>query len=201
MLKREYLDALGVSIEAFAIAIGMDVVALREMLAGARSLDVDASLRIARALELPAERLMRMQLRADFAVARGDAARHALDVLTDPNPQPFPERYLRGRLGQTVDAYGEISLYFQQDVALHTRGERYAGLHALWRGDRMRIFDASDVVVWTGPLVHDLDGRIMLPFARTLEWRAWFAAGHRADLAFGPDHAAFFERMQRSGGV
>lgn len=200
-LKCEYLDALGVSVEAFAVAIGMDATRLGEMLAGARSLDVDAALRIARALELPAERLMRMQLRADFAFARQNVRDETIGILVDPRPQPFPERFLRGRLGQSLDSYGEASLFFQQDVGVRTRGDRYAGLHALWRGDRMRIYDGSGAIVWAGPLVHDLDARIMLPFARTIQWRTWFASGNRADLAFGPDHAAFFERMQRGDGV
>lgn len=179
----------------FAEAIGMDAVRLGEMLEGARSLDVDAALRIARSLAVSAERLMRMQTRFDFAAARRERSRDGIGVLVDPTPKPFPEHFLRGHLARSIDASGAASHFFQEDVERKIGADRYAGLHALWRGDRLRIYAESDTAIWTGPILQDLDGRIMLPFSREVEWRGWFAAGRRADLAFGVDHAAFFERM------
>lgn len=200
-LKREFLDELGISVAAFADAVGMDVGRLGDMLAGERSLDVDASLRIARALQISAERLTRMQTRFDFAAARRERTRDGIGVLVDPNPKPFPEHFLRGRLGRSIDTSGAASLFFEENVERTIGADRYAGLHALWRGDRLRIYADSDTPIWSGPLVHDLDGRIMLPFARAVEWNGWFASGLRADLAFGSDHAAFFARMERGDSV
>ncbi len=74
-------------------------------------------------------------------------------------------------------------------------GDQYAGLHALWRGDRLRIYTKTDEVRWTGPVLQNLDGGLFLPYAEPLEWRQWFEAGNRADLALGDDHRAFFQRM------
>lgn len=177
----------------------MDAGRLSAMLAGELSLDVDASLRIARALQLPAERLMRMQLRHDFGIARRDASLERVGILADRAPQPFPETFLRGRLGSSNDASGEASLFFQETRERKVVGDRYAGLHALWRGDRLRIHAADGATIWTGPVLHDLDGRIFLPFVAATDWQEWFAAGLHAELAFGFDHAAFFERMESDG--
>ncbi len=190
---------MGVDVVTFAAAIGVDSVRLAAMLAGELSIDVDASLRIARALQLPAERLIRMQLRHDFAAARRDPSYDAVKVLADRDPRPFPGYFLRGHLGSSVDASVEASFFFQETLDRKVTGDRCAGLHALWRGDRLRVYDDADRSIWKGPVLHDLDGRILLPFARAGQWQGWFAAGSRADLAFGADHAAFFERMEAAG--
>jgi len=200
-LKSEYFDVLRVDVITFAASVEMDPDRLAAMLAGDLSIDVDASLRIARALQLSAERLMRMQLRHDFANLRRNASFERVGVLVDRNPQPFPEHFLRGQLGYSDDSFGEASLFFQEAVNRRISGDRYAGLHALWRGDRLRIYGDEQTVIWTGPILNDLDGRILLPFVRASEWQAWFAEAYRADLAFGADHAAFFERMESSDGV
>lgn len=200
-LKAEYFDALGVDTDSFARDYRIDPERFAAMLAGKLSIDVDTSLRIARALEISAERIMRMQVRHDFAAARNDASVGALGTLVDRKPRPFPEYFLCGRLGRSSDVGGEAPLFFQQDLAGKAAGDPYAGLHALWRGDRLRIYGSNGEPIWIGPILADLDDRIMLPFARREAWLGWFDAGYRADLAFGADHAAFFERMESGTGV
>ena len=70
IIKREYVDALEIDTASLAAALAMDRERLEGMLAGTISIDVDAAIRFARALQLPAERIMQMQIRADFAAAR-----------------------------------------------------------------------------------------------------------------------------------
>jgi hypothetical protein len=166
------------------------------MLEGTRSFDVDVCVRLSRALGLPAERIMQMQTRYDFSVARGIPGLSAIDVVEPPAPQAFPAGdFIRGRIGRAADPFGDGSLYFQDDLAQKLGSDRYAGFHALWRGDRLRIYEPGGEVIWVGPVLQNLDGRILLPFARTAVWQAWFDQQYRADLAIGEEHAAFFRRM------
>jgi hypothetical protein len=140
-----------------------------------------------------------MQVRFDFA-----AARHVPELDRIPPIPPrveptFPESgYLTGRLGRTPVGFGDGSLFFQEDVVKRFPRDEYAGLHALWRGDRLRVYDPAEVVIWTGPLLQDLDGHFLLPYERPYVWRGWFAAGYRAHLSIGEEHASFFERMRRA---
>jgi addiction module HigA family antidote len=200
IVRRQFLDPVGVSPEALAEQIGMEPSRLAAMLEGEISIDVDTAVRLARSLQLPGERVMQMQNRFDFAAARALAALTALQVLRPVEPPPFPEAgFLVGHLGHAADdAPGDGSLFFQEDLPGHVTGDDYAGLHALWQGDRLRIYGPDGAVVWTGPLLQNLDGRMLLPFVRIEEWQPWFVGGYRADLAIGPDHAAFFERMRNA---
>lgn len=195
-IRRDYVDALGVSVDALAGQIGMPKARLEAMLDGRISIDVDAAIRLARALQLPAERIMQMQMRADFATARALASFTDVGILRRTAPFPFPEAgFLQGRLGHTTqDGAGNGSFFFQEDVSPGRRDE-YAGLHALWRGDLLRVYDPGGEPVWAGPVLQNLDGRTLLPYVTPGEWQAWFAAALRADLAIGPDHAEFFARM------
>jgi len=197
LLRRAFLDVLGVDDAALAEQLGLEPEHLSAMLDGTASIDVETAIRLSRALQVRAEHIMQMQLRADFARARDNRQLQSIGVLRPSGPQPFPaEGYICGRLGRAGDERGgDLSLFFQEDVAAQL-GDHYAGFHALWRGDRLRIYDEAGQVVWTGPIVAGLDGHIQLPFVRATEWHAWFAAGCRADLAIGPEHAAFFQRMR-----
>ena len=197
IIKRDYVDVLGVELSSLAAQLDMEPDRLEAMLAGRASIDVDAAIRFARSLQLPAERIMQMQIRADFAEARATPDFGRVGILRSGTPLPFPESgFLRGRLGQTTeDAAGNGSFFFQEDVDPNDR-EDYAGLHALWRADRLRVYDPSGEVAWTGPVLQNLDGRTLLPFVTPTEWHGWFATGRRADLAIGPDHAEFFARMR-----
>ena len=167
------------------------------MLAGTRSFDVVTAIALAQTLHVPAERIMQMQLKYDFASMRDVRAAKPADGLNHVTPLDFPVEYMRGRLGRAGDENsGDGSVYFQQDLDRRVEGDVYAGLHALWRGDRLRVYAPhGDRIVWVGPILQNLDGRVMLPFVHPVEWREWFAHGHRADLAFGDDHRTFFERM------
>lgn len=197
IVKSDFFDPVGLTAGAFARGAGLDATAVEEMLAGTRSIDVGTAIALARTLHLPAERIMQMQLKADFAVMRATRAAVAADGLNHVAPIDFPPDHMRGRLGRAGDeAAGDGSVYFQQDLERRVEGDVYAGLHALWRGDRLRIYAPhADRILWVGPILQNLDGHVMLPFVRPIEWREWFAQGHRADMAFGDDHRTFFERM------
>ena len=198
LIKRDYLDVLGIAVADVARHAGIDIEALSEMLAGERSIDVDAAIRIARALQLPAERIMRMQIRRDFADARLDSDANAVAVLVPDRPPIFPETFVRGRLARASESTGDGSLFFQETLSNPVEGDAYAGMHALWRGDLLRVYDTEERPIWTGPVLADFDGRVLLPYVRTEVWVGWFAERRRADLHFGPEHAAFFERMAAS---
>jgi addiction module HigA family antidote len=195
-LKREYFDVLGIDVAEFARAVGLDARRLADMLAGRDSIDVDAAIRISRALQLSADALMRMQVRADFAVARGTTNYDHIGVLEPATPPDFPERdILRGRLGLSVDTAGDPSYFFQEEVPSRRRSDDYAGLHALFRGDRLRVYRADGEILWTGLLLHGLDGKLHLPYVAAEEWPKWFDDRLAAELAIGDEHAAFFMRM------
>jgi len=196
-IKRDYIDVLSLDVATVASQIAMDPARLEAMLAGTISIDVDAAIRLARALQLPAERIMQMQIRADFAAARATSDYVRVGIVRRGAAFPFPEAgFLRGRLGRTSEEVtGNASFFFQEDVET-AEGDDYAGLHALWRGDLLRVFDAAGADIWTGPVLQNLDGRTLLPFVAASEWQTWFAEGRRADLAVGPDHAEFFARMR-----
>ncbi len=168
-----------------------------EMIAGDRSFDVEHAVRLGRALQLPADKIMQMQLKHDFAKARRTMDLQSIRPLETRKTAEFPDSgYLQGRLGRLRDnGPAEASAYFQQDVERDAEDD-YAGVHALWRGDWLRVYDPrGDAALWTGPILQSLDGRMLLPYANPEEWRGWFADGHRADLAFGRDHLAFLQRM------
>ncbi len=198
ILKTEYFDPIGLTAVAFATKVGMDSTLLEEMLAGRTSIDVATAIRLARTLQVPAEKIMQMQLKYDFALARNMPELRSLEPLQASAHLAFPERdFIRGRLGQAQgEAPGDGSFFFQEDIERPVPGDQYAGLHALWRGDRLRIYSGSrESVRWSGPVLQNLDGGLFLPYAEPIEWREWFAAGSRADLALGDEHRAFFQRM------
>jgi addiction module HigA family antidote len=200
IVKGQFLDPLGVSTHELAAQIDMDADRLADMLAGRSSIDVETAVRLARCLQLPGERVMQMQNRFDFAAARASPALTALEVLKPAGPPPFPDSgFLVGRLGLAADdSPSGGSLFFQEDLPNLVVGDDYAGLHALFEGDRLRIYGPDAAPIWTGPILRNLDGRMLLPFVRANDWQLWFAGGYRADLAIGPEHAAFFERMRNA---
>ncbi|GAC1441691.1 MAG: hypothetical protein NVS4B5_15900 [Vulcanimicrobiaceae bacterium] len=193
-IHRDYIEALGISIAEMSAHVGIELPVLEAMFAGTRSIDVDAAIRIARALQLPAERIMRMQVRSDFADARGHAAARGIDVFVPQAAPPFPTTFRCGRLARTNGSTGDGSFFFQESPDTAASGGTYAGLHALWRGDRLRVYDDAGEPEWSGPVATDFDGRVLLPYVRTEVWLSWFAAARRADLHFGPEHVACFER-------
>jgi hypothetical protein len=139
---------------------------------------------------------MRMQMRADFAVARGGTDYDRIGVLKPSAAPEFPESgSLHGRLGLSVDTAGEPSYFFQETVTGGRGSDDYAGLHALFRGDRLRIHHPDGTIVWTGTLLHGLDGKLHLPYVAAQEWPKWFDDRYAAELAIGDEHAAFFVRM------
>lgn len=197
IIRRDYMEPLGIDVPTLAGHVGIDPSRLEALLDGRISFTVDVAVRLARALGLPPERLMQMQVRYDFSEARAGDELNRIDVIGPSTPQPFPQLgFIRGRLGKTSDPFGDGSLYFQDDLAPKIGTDRYAGFHALWRGDRLRIYDADGAVIWTGPVLQNLDGRILLPYVRGAVWHSWFDLRYRADLSIGEEHAAFFQRMR-----
>lgn len=199
LIKRDYVDAVGLSVDRLAAHAGLDALRLNAMFDGTASFDVDAAIRLSRALQLPAERIMRMQIRRDFAMARDRHDGETIDVFVPGDVLPFGESYVSGRLARASDGGTDASLYFQQTLDTRHSEDAYAGMHALWRGDRLRVYGDDGHALWVGPVLTDFDGHVFLPFARTETWLAWFAQGRPADLAFGDEHAAFFERMRAEG--
>ncbi len=198
VIREEYVEPLELSVAALCANAGMDPQRFAEMLAGRRSFDVEYAVRVGRALQLPADKIMHMQLKHDFAAARRTIDLKQIGLLEAQKPPSFPDAgFLPGRLGRLRDdAAADTSAYFKQDLESRYGDEEHAGVHALWRGDRLRVYDPHDeTVLWTGPILQSLDGRMLLPYARQEDWHGWFADGHRADLTFGPEHLAFLERM------
>jgi addiction module HigA family antidote len=196
LLKREYVDMLGLDVATFAAQLGMDASLLGAMLEGRASIDVVTAVRIARALQLPAERIMQMQLRHEFYSIRQSDAFQGADLVRPAAPVPFPDQHLCGHLGRSRDAAGADSLYFRESLARHAGGDTYAGLHALWPGDRMRVYDPAGAIVWIGPVLHDFDGNLLLAYVPRPTWHGWFAKAYRADLSMGLEHAAEVRRMR-----
>jgi addiction module HigA family antidote len=191
------LEPLGLDHRSFAAHVGLDPERVYAILSGAQPLDADAAVRFGRALGAPAETLMQMQLRYDFAVARERSDVSRLEPVRPSGPPSFPAHgFLKGRLRRTPDGFGEGSLFFQEDVPKRSERDLHAGLHALWFGDRLRVYEPRGTAIWTGPVLQNLDGRILLPYERPAVWNAWFASGFRADLAIGEEHRAFFSRME-----
>src|SRR5208283_5334149 len=79
IIKRQFLDPIGLTPEALADQIGMPAERLAAMLDGRASVDVDAAVRLARSLQVPGERVMQMQVRFDFAAARAVPSLQAVD--------------------------------------------------------------------------------------------------------------------------
>ncbi|MBD5633296.1 MAG: HigA family addiction module antidote protein, partial [Candidatus Eremiobacteraeota bacterium] len=128
IVKREYIDPLGIDVRSLAAHVGLDAVRLAGILAGAVSLDVDASIRLARALGLPAERLMQMQVRYDFSAARTVVSLNDIEVIGPTLTPAFPAvDFFSGRLGRASDPFGDGSLYFQDDAARKTASDTYSG--------------------------------------------------------------------------
>jgi len=198
VIRAEYVEPLELSVATLCSKAGMDPQRFAEMLDGRRSFDVDSAVRLGRALQLPADKIMQMQLKHDFAVARRTVDLQEITLVEPEKAAAFPDAgYLCGRLGRLRDdAAADASAYFKQELEHRYDDEEHMGVHALWRGDRLRVYDPRDGgVLWTGPILQSLDGRMMLPCARPEDWHGWFADAHRADLAFGPEHVAFLERM------
>ncbi len=192
-IKSDYFDVLEIDVAAFARDYGIDPDALTAMLDGSKSIDFATALKLGRALALPADLIMQLQVRHDFADSRRNGSLVIASTFVDPSPRPFPETFRSGRLGRHGRASDQAliaPLVFHEDPA----DGAAAGIeHALWWGDRLRVYDETGAVLWTGPIVRDLSDRVALPFVTSERWSAWFAEGRRADLAFGPDHAAVID--------
>ncbi len=198
ILKAEFFDPIGLTPKVFASKVGMDPAQLEEMLAGRSPLDVPTAIRIARTLQVPAEQIMQMQLKYEFALARNMPELRGLEAYSLRGDDAFPQSdFIVGRLARAqAEDTANGSFFFQQDLERPVPGDQYAGMHALWRGDRLRIYSPEDgSVLWIGPVLQNLDGRLLLPYAQPGDWSRWFGAGYRADLALCNDHRAFFVRM------
>lgn len=196
IVKRDFLEPLGFDHISFAAHVGLESEHVYEILSGVKGFDAEVSVRFARALGIPAEKLMQMQLRHDFSVMRGRPDIALLDPIRPVVPPMFPSvGFLPGRLRRIADGFGDGSLFFEEDIEDRAERHRHAGTHALWFGDRLRIYGPRDNVIWIGPVLQNLDGKILLPYERHAVWTAWFAASYRADLLIGEGHRAFFDRM------
>lgn len=186
-IARDYLEPLGLDAHAFAAMVGMDGERLAAMLAGSISLDVDAAVRFGRSVGLPAERLMRAQTRHDFARARETEGSQPLPPASVLADQPFPRDAFHGHLARTGGAEEHEKLYFvtdDDDSIAHNAD--FARVHPVRVGDRLRVYAGDGTCMWAGPVLRNLDGRLLFAFAAPSVWTNWFATEARAD--FVPAH-------------
>lgn len=181
----EYLRPLGLDAHAFAALIAMDGERLAAMLAGQASIDVDAAVRFGRSLGLPPERIMRAQMRHDFALSR--EIEHLMpipptDTLVD---LPFPKDAIHGHLARTEGAEVHEMLFFVADEG-STLDAGFDRIHPIRPGDRLRVYASDGTCVWAGPALRNLDGAWLFAFASPRVWESWFLAEARADFVAAP---------------
>ncbi len=199
LIARELLAPLGLRTEELARHVGVDPDRLGAILRGEASFDAEAAARLGRAFEISSDKIVQMQVKYDLALLRADPAIQAIGILPAPADVAFPDVALHGRLAEAADeGNGGFSFFFREDVGDESPLDPYRGVHSLWAGDRLRVRDAKDRVLWTGPILRNLDGRMLLPYVRFQAWIEWFYSGLRADLAIGPEHRAFLERLRES---
>jgi addiction module HigA family antidote len=200
MIAKDLLEPLGLAPAELARYIGVDATRLTAILGGEASFDAETAARLARAFELPAERIVLMQVKHDLALLRADADVQSVHILPAPAAVDFPDDdVLRGRLAEAAaEGCGGFSWFFREDVEQEPPVDPYRGLQSLWVGDRLRVYDGNGRPIWTGPILENLDGRMLLPYVRSQTWAEWFYSGLRADLAIGPEHRLFLERLRSS---
>jgi addiction module HigA family antidote len=202
LVAREFLAPLGLEPAELARHIGVDAAHLAAILRGEASFDPQTAARLGRAFDLPPDRIVQMQVKYDLALLRADPAIQKIGVLPPPAAVDFPADAMHGRLAESSadggeEGYGGFSLFFRANVADVSPLDPYRGLHSLWVGDRLRVYDGKGRVLWTGPILKNLDGRMLLPYVRFQAWIEWFYGGLRADLAIGPEHRAFLDRLRK----
>lgn len=186
LIARDYLRPLGLDVREFAALVGMDGDRLAAMLAGTLSLDVDAAVRFGRSLGLPADRLMRAQMRHDFAESRKVELLQpvpASDVLAD---RAFPSDALHGHLTRTEGAEDRERFYFVADDDARSKEHGFERVHPIGMGDRLRIYAPDGAIAWAGPVLRNLDGRLLFAFAPARLWQGWFVSGARAEFSPAP---------------
>jgi addiction module HigA family antidote len=200
LVAREFLVPLALEPAELARHIGVDPAHLTAILRGEASFDPETAARLGRAFDLPPDHIVQMQVKYDLALLRADPAIQSIGVLPAPALVEFPADALHGRLAESSaedgEGYGGFSLFFREDVADISPLDPYRGLHSLWVGDRLRVYDAKGRALWTGPILNNLDGRMLLPYVRFQAWIEWFYGGLRADLAIGSEHRAALERLR-----
>jgi addiction module HigA family antidote len=190
-----FLAPLGHDAASFAPLIGMPVQRLERMLTGNETIDVESAIRLARSLQINPKLLVERQARYDFAQLRRDEALEAIPLLKDDGRVAFPESgFIRGRLAGLRDtsAYGGVrdeTLGFFSDAGQGETPPEKA--YPLDFGAKLRIYDeAAETAVWTGVVLRNLEGRILLPYVRPSVWIEWFASRRRADFIPPPQHEA-----------
>ena len=176
LLRESFLGPLAIDSDEFARHVGIEAEVLTAILAGEVSVSVWDAVSIGRALQISPERLMRMQMRHDFARAR------ARDAETPPLfrsaiSAPFPSQFERGRLDETRGRYA-VAPYRPIPDATGT-------MHELRRGDVLRVysdeFDRPEPL-WHGIVLTDLDGDVYFPYVERSLWSQWFARRLPVDL-------------------
>lgn len=176
LVQECFIDPLAIDVGEFARHVGIEAEVLAAILAGHVSLSVWDAVSIGRALQISPERLMRMQVRHDFARARvRDAETPALFRPTTSSS--FPSQFERGRLDKTRGRYAIVPYRPVPDAN--------AIAHEVRRGDVLRIysdeFDRPEPL-WHGIVLADLDGDVYFPYVERAVWTQWFVRRLPVDL-------------------
>ncbi len=180
-IARDILAPLGLDAAALATLVGMEPIRFAAMIAGTAAFDVETAVRLGHSLGLPPYRIMRAQLRHDFSRLR--ATEHERPVLQPDTlaERPFPSDALRGHLARTSGAEIHDLLFFVADELAAPAHAELERVHALRVGDRLRVHEPDGRIAWAGPIVRNLDGEQLFPFAPRPVWETWFARSLRAD--------------------
>ena len=185
LIARDYLRPREIDAGTLADLVGMDGGLLEAMLAGTSPFDVDAAVRLGRGLGLAPWRIMRAQLRHDFALARANEGGEPVPPIDYFADRPFPATALRGHLARTEAAETHERLFFVAD----DDASGMESVHPLRVGDRLRVWSDDDRVAWAGPFLRNPEGSPLFVFAPKPVWETWFAWGARAEYVPAPPNA------------
>lgn len=191
LIRRQYFESIGLSISVFADHVGINFDRLDAMLHGEAPIDALTAVYFGRVLQLPAERIMQMQLKYDFATARSVNLPDETSHINIPKFD-FPENdYLVGNIFMDSDN----TMGFREKLINNAQVGQ--GVYKLWRGDMLCICSHNEPdseILWSGKIIQNLDGHLMIALIESHVWKEWFARNFEARFALGQDHLSNLKR-------